>query len=98
MNSTAFEATNQENKVSTGEETTRTANWSTFVDEPTFKANWRTFSKGLLEGLDWSNCLVVGGSVLGSLSKSSDYLQSSDIDIYLYNLSQEAALKKVRTF
>lgn len=85
MGSTVFEAAKQENQIEQ----------QAFVDETTFKANWRAFSKGLLEGLDWSNVLVVGGSVLGSLNKTATYLQNSDIDIYLYNLSHEEALKRV---
>jgi hypothetical protein len=51
--------------------------------------------------LNWNNVLVVGGAVLGSIFSPRDVgeilnvMDGRDIDIYIYGLSLEAALKKV---
>lgn len=47
--------------------------------------------------MDWSNVLVVGGSVLGSMHETPNYSLDSDIDVYFYNISREAAQQKVMT-
>ncbi|KAJ6491275.1 hypothetical protein C8R47DRAFT_1122152 [Mycena vitilis] len=67
-----------------------------------FKRNFYRMSDGLLQNLDWSNVLVAGGIILGTLlssDSSSTHLQdwrSSDIDMYIHGLSPEDANKKIQ--
>ncbi|CAJ0831936.1 2114_t:CDS:10 [Entrophospora sp. SA101] len=77
-----------------------------------FKENWDLFTEKSLEGLDWNNVIVGGGSVMACLlpipkifhknvHKIRDYYHnkssfvSSDIDMYIYGLDEEAAKKKM---
>ena len=77
-----------------------------------FKENWNLFTEKSLEGLDWSNLIVSGGSILACLlpipekfcknvHKIRNYYNSktsfvsSDIDMYIYGLDEEAAKKKM---
>ena len=68
------------------------------------------FAENMLNGLDWGNMVVAGGSVVGCTrpipsrhqdmaSKRAYYrdtlLGSSDIDIFLYGLTEEEANKKI---
>ncbi|KAJ7669357.1 hypothetical protein DFH06DRAFT_981623, partial [Mycena polygramma] len=67
-----------------------------------FKRNFYRMSDGLLRNLDWSNVLVAGGIILGTLLSSDSsptYVQdwrSSDIDMYIHGLSPEDANKKIQ--
>jgi hypothetical protein len=85
---------------------------STIVSEATFKSNFDLFTEGALRYLDWSNVFVAGGSVLACLMPldakrtesnaakrkyyHTDGYKSSDIDIFLYGLSEAEAEAKVR--
>lgn len=68
-----------------------------------YKKVFHKMTNGQLEGLDWSNIFVAGGMTLGALlcvetpnaSQSAENWISSDIDIYIYGLSPEAANKKI---
>ncbi|KAJ7235624.1 hypothetical protein B0H12DRAFT_1141370 [Mycena haematopus] len=62
-----------------------------------FKKKFSRMSDRLLENLDWSNLLVAGGIVLGSLMADSSHghWSSSDIDLYVYGLSSADANKKI---
>jgi hypothetical protein len=37
------------------------------VDQNTFLANWNLLTSGILNGLNWQNVFIAGGSVLGCL-------------------------------
>eukprot|EP00008_Paramoeba_atlantica_P011906 CAMPEP_0201501246 /NCGR_PEP_ID=MMETSP0151_2-20130828/83485_1 /ASSEMBLY_ACC=CAM_ASM_000257 /TAXON_ID=200890 /ORGANISM="Paramoeba atlantica, Strain 621/1 / CCAP 1560/9" /LENGTH=676 /DNA_ID=CAMNT_0047894737 /DNA_START=43 /DNA_END=2073 /DNA_ORIENTATION=- len=69
--------------------------------QPVFEQRWREFSNGLLDGLDWSNLFVAGGAVLrcvdlGDPNSSVPLAESgSDIDLFMYGLSNERATQRV---
>ncbi|KAE8228479.1 hypothetical protein CF326_g6587 [Tilletia indica] len=65
-----------------------------------WKGAFKVFSKGILAGLDFSHVFIAGGSVLATLSEEDTgvfdtRLNNSDIDIFLYGLTDEEASKKV---
>ncbi|KAJ7154669.1 hypothetical protein C8R46DRAFT_1118026, partial [Mycena filopes] len=64
-----------------------------------FERMFETMSDGLLKNLDWNNILVAGGIVLGtllSIDSPNPRWMSSDIDVYIYGLSQAQANEKVK--
>ncbi|KAJ7900892.1 hypothetical protein B0H13DRAFT_2336309 [Mycena leptocephala] len=64
-----------------------------------FKHNFSRMSDGLLTNLDWSNLLVAGGIVVGTLLScrgSNGQWDASDIDLYVHGLSPDDATKKIR--
>ncbi|RIB26653.1 hypothetical protein C2G38_2064287 [Gigaspora rosea] len=76
-----------------------------------FKRNWNLFTEGSLYGLDWSNTIVSGGSVLACLlplpakdqknlykirKHYTEVFASSDIDIHFYGIDEETAKKKMQ--
>jgi len=67
---------------------------SIVVDKQQFMQNWNKFTHGILEGLDWSNLLVAGGSVLANLCHENEGFGSSDVDIFLYGISEQAQADK----
>ncbi|CAG8533706.1 4216_t:CDS:10 [Dentiscutata erythropus] len=75
-----------------------------------FKRNWKLFTEGSLDGLDWNNTIVSGGSVLACLlplpardqnnlykirKNYTEVFASSDIDIHFYGIDEETAKKKM---
>eukprot|EP01129_Flabellula_baltica_P012849 TRINITY_DN5867_c0_g1_i1.p1 TRINITY_DN5867_c0_g1~~TRINITY_DN5867_c0_g1_i1.p1 ORF type:complete len:1757 (+),score=367.23 TRINITY_DN5867_c0_g1_i1:16-5286(+) len=58
--------------------------------------NFSKLTGGVLEGLDFSNLLVAGGAVLGCSIVGKREFDSSDIDIFLYDLQPEQANEKLR--
>ncbi|KAF9047073.1 hypothetical protein BDZ89DRAFT_1058134 [Hymenopellis radicata] len=70
-----------------------------------FTANWTDMTDRLLDGLDWNNVFVAGGLVLGTfltpqvpnegVHHRNEWL-SSDIDMYIYGLSVQAANDKIK--
>jgi hypothetical protein len=70
---------------------------SSIVAKEVFDKNWKEFTQGCLDGLDWKNIFAAGGSVLGCLSSNQDGYRSSDIDLFLYDISsEEDANRKLR--
>ncbi|RIA84952.1 ankyrin repeat-containing domain protein [Glomus cerebriforme] len=77
----------------------------------TFQKNWNLFTESSLSGLDWSNVFAAGGAVLSCLlpiPKEYDVgprkirewyhniaYKSSDIDLFIYGLNDEAAKQKM---
>ncbi|KAJ7138503.1 hypothetical protein C8R43DRAFT_1019340 [Mycena crocata] len=71
-----------------------------------FKRTFDSMSDGLLRHVNWSNLLVAGGIVLGTLLSVDTTANgqplpdprwaSSDIDIYIYGLSTNAANQKIK--
>ena len=61
------------------------------------------FSENQFNGMDWSNVFVAGGSVLSALTQDlgqqsatgDSGFRTSDIDLFLYGLSEEEANEKV---
>lgn len=79
-------------------------------DASAFRARFRKMTGDLLDGLDWSNMFTAGGLVLGALltldipedqadfnevNKESEW-QSSDIDLYIYDLPPDKANEKIK--
>ncbi|KAJ7578019.1 hypothetical protein C8J56DRAFT_364210 [Mycena floridula] len=75
-----------------------------------FKSRWASLTGNVLQGLNWSNIFIAGGTALGSLltpeipatldnsagvNKEAEWL-SSDIDMYVYGLGPEQANEKVK--
>ncbi|KAE8222277.1 hypothetical protein CF319_g4492 [Tilletia indica] len=65
-----------------------------------WKVAFTAFSKDVLAGLDFSHVFIAGGSVLATLTEEdtdvfNTQLKNSDIDIFLYGLTDEGASKKV---
>eukprot|EP01122_Echinamoeba_exundans_P011680 TRINITY_DN4727_c0_g1_i1.p1 TRINITY_DN4727_c0_g1~~TRINITY_DN4727_c0_g1_i1.p1 ORF type:complete len:567 (-),score=100.96 TRINITY_DN4727_c0_g1_i1:498-2198(-) len=56
---------------------------SAIVSRSQFNENFRKLTSGCLDGLDWTNIYVAGGSVLGCLLKNPIGFQHSDIDMFL---------------
>ncbi|RIB25411.1 hypothetical protein C2G38_2166058 [Gigaspora rosea] len=73
-----------------------------------FKRNWKLFTEASLDGLDWSNIIVSGGSILACLlpldqknhykirKHYTEAFASSDIDIHFYGIDEETAKKKMQ--
>jgi ankyrin repeat protein len=77
-----------------------------------FKHNFNVFSESSLSDLDWSNVVAAGSSVLtpllpippkyaGSKRGIRDYYHTiftpaSDVDLFLYDLTEEQALEKIK--
>eukprot|EP01125_Pyxidicula_operculata_P005044 TRINITY_DN1852_c3_g2_i1.p1 TRINITY_DN1852_c3_g2~~TRINITY_DN1852_c3_g2_i1.p1 ORF type:complete len:1923 (-),score=635.24 TRINITY_DN1852_c3_g2_i1:335-6103(-) len=75
-------------------------NGSSIVSIEDFKKNFEDFTCNVLKGLDWSNIIVAGGSVLGSLmnispERRAKSFKDSDIDIFVYGLTPEEATNKM---
>ncbi|KAF7334310.1 hypothetical protein MSAN_02392700 [Mycena sanguinolenta] len=68
-----------------------------------FKRAFEHMSDGLLKNLNWSNVLVAGGIVLGTLlsmdigsqPRRDPRWKSSDMDVYIYGLSPKEANEKI---
>eukprot|EP01127_Copromyxa_protea_P013859 TRINITY_DN376_c0_g1_i1.p1 TRINITY_DN376_c0_g1~~TRINITY_DN376_c0_g1_i1.p1 ORF type:complete len:888 (+),score=171.53 TRINITY_DN376_c0_g1_i1:42-2666(+) len=60
------------------------------VPKATFLSNWSEFTQGCLDGLDWNNVFVAGGAVLGCLNAEQDGYRSSDIDLFVHGITDEA--------
>eukprot|EP01094_Clydonella_sp_ATCC50884_P018403 TRINITY_DN33_c0_g1_i1.p1 TRINITY_DN33_c0_g1~~TRINITY_DN33_c0_g1_i1.p1 ORF type:complete len:1290 (-),score=370.68 TRINITY_DN33_c0_g1_i1:92-3961(-) len=65
------------------------------TSEMAFQAAWDKMSCEMFRGLDWSNVFAAGGSVLLALGAVPDN-NSSDIDLFLYGLSESQANEKVK--
>ena len=68
------------------------------VSADKFEQNWNEFTGRCFDGVDLSNCFIAGGSVLGCLLPNqleSGVLLASDIDVFIYGLSPEAATARV---
>lgn len=77
-----------------------------------FKSNFNLFTEGSLVDLDWSNVVVAGSAVVTCLlpvpekfrnSKRSlrqfyhdKFAPASDVDLFLYGLTEEQALQKIK--
>ncbi|KYQ93264.1 hypothetical protein DLAC_05920 [Tieghemostelium lacteum] len=65
-----------------------------------YMIKWKEFTHNLFEGFNWSNILAAGGSILGcllSVDKGFDIgYETSDIDLFMVNISKEDATKKLR--
>lgn len=67
------------------------------VSQEQYIKNWNEYTKGMLNGLDWNNLFAAGGAVLQNLVTDNDRgYQGTDIDLFLYDLSDEEANNKVR--
>ncbi|KAA8645611.1 hypothetical protein EYZ11_003498 [Aspergillus tanneri] len=78
-----------------------------------FKKNFTIFSEGSLSDMDWSNVVVAGSAVVTSLlpvpeiyrgSKRAlrqfyhdQFAPASDVDLFLYGLTEEQAIEKIKT-
>eukprot|EP00339_Tiarina_fusa_P029651 CAMPEP_0117004946 /NCGR_PEP_ID=MMETSP0472-20121206/5747_1 /TAXON_ID=693140 ORGANISM="Tiarina fusus, Strain LIS" /NCGR_SAMPLE_ID=MMETSP0472 /ASSEMBLY_ACC=CAM_ASM_000603 /LENGTH=1154 /DNA_ID=CAMNT_0004706065 /DNA_START=652 /DNA_END=4116 /DNA_ORIENTATION=- len=68
-----------------------------------FNENWEAFTESQFQGLNWENLFVAGGAVLSCLQPDfstsvelGNPFHSSDIDIFVYGLSQFEANEKLR--
>jgi len=83
---------------------------SAVVSQQEFLDNFDIFTEGILECMNWNNLFVAGGSVLAALTKFPDNVKTddekrkyyhdqkyskSDIDLYVYGLSERDATKKM---
>eukprot|EP01132_Coremiostelium_polycephalum_P005506 gene5506-6860_t len=60
-----------------------------------FKSKWETFTNGIFSGFKWNNVFAAGGAVLGcTLEKPIDF-EKSDIDLFIYGLSEKEATEKL---
>ncbi|KAM9974519.1 hypothetical protein ACTFIW_007974 [Dictyostelium discoideum] len=70
-----------------------------FSNDIKFKQEWNRFSNNMFDGFNWSNVFVAGGSVLGCSLEGgiigNKGFQNSDIDIFLYGLSENGANSKL---
>eukprot|EP01064_Diplonema_japonicum_P021675 TRINITY_DN3123_c0_g1_i3.p1 TRINITY_DN3123_c0_g1~~TRINITY_DN3123_c0_g1_i3.p1 ORF type:complete len:548 (+),score=132.02 TRINITY_DN3123_c0_g1_i3:52-1695(+) len=56
------------------------------VDLEEFKRRFKEMTGGLFEGVDWSNIVVIGGSIVSSLMGRNEGFEESDVDVYLYGI------------
>mmetsp|Transcript_11094 Transcript_11094/g.16738 ORF Transcript_11094/g.16738 Transcript_11094/m.16738 type:complete len:725 (-) Transcript_11094:141-2315(-) len=74
---------------------------SVVADEATFNRKWEEFTSGSLKGMDWSNTFAAGGSVIRCLDLAGqsreDESKGSDVDLFLYGLSDEQANAKIKS-
>ncbi|KIM35117.1 hypothetical protein M413DRAFT_32741 [Hebeloma cylindrosporum] len=83
-----------------------------FVTSDRFMRNWDIFTDRILKDLDWSNVVAAGGAVLGCLKPTvpgdkadmaimkdfqSGAYNSSDLDLFIYGLSQQQAKEKMQS-
>lgn len=77
-----------------------------------FQKNFSVFSEGALSDMDWSNVVVAGSAVVTSLLPVPEKYRgskralrqlyheksapASDVDLFLYGLSEEQAIEKIR--
>ncbi|KAN0038975.1 hypothetical protein ACTA71_001169 [Dictyostelium dimigraforme] len=70
-----------------------------FSNDIEFKQEWNAFSNDIFEGFNWDNVFIAGGSILGcSLEggiQGNEGFKNSDIDIFLYGLSEDDANRKL---
>ncbi|EAL62878.2 ankyrin repeat-containing protein [Dictyostelium discoideum AX4] len=70
-----------------------------FSNDIKFKQEWNRFSNNMFDGFNWSNVFIAGGSVLGCSLEGgiigNTGFQNSDIDIFLYGLSEDGANSKL---
>jgi hypothetical protein len=69
------------------------------VDRAAFDRNWNELTSGVFNGLNWANVLVAGGAVLACMLPSDgarDPFADTDIDVFLYGLSEQEATAKLR--
>jgi len=89
-------------EVLAGPKADRKQGESAIVSEAEFMGRWQEFTNGSLASIDWNNVFVAGGAVLKCLLRDSptddrkSESKGSDIDLFLYGLSDEAANAKVR--
>ncbi|AYV84715.1 MAG: hypothetical protein Hyperionvirus35_11 [Hyperionvirus sp.] len=69
------------------------------VDFQTFKERLTGMVGDLFNGLDWSNILLAGGSVLSMLEKNDEKLLAeylnTDIDLFVYSSVKERLIEKI---
>jgi len=63
------------------------------VDKETFNINFKLVTKNQLRDISWDNILICGRCVALSLIDRVD--QNSEIDLYIYNLDEKEANKKL---
>ncbi|KAE8369865.1 ankyrin repeat-containing domain protein [Aspergillus caelatus] len=77
-----------------------------------FRNNFNIFSEGSLSDMDWSNVVVAGSAVVTCLMPVPEehrgskralrqfyhdkYAPASDVDLFLYGLTEEAAIEKIK--
>ncbi|KAN0024453.1 hypothetical protein ACTFIV_008861 [Dictyostelium citrinum] len=70
-----------------------------FSNDIKFKQEWNQFSNNMFDGFNWANVFVAGGSVLGCSLDGGIFgnkgFENSDIDIFLYGLSEDGANRKL---
>lgn len=77
---------------------TRDRNASGFavVEKSEFLNRFNSFTSNVFNNFNWKNVIVAGGCVLGCLlTNAGNNYDSSDIDMFVYGLSQEEANAKV---
>ena len=73
---------------------TETETSCSVVERESFLNNFNNFTVGLFDEVNWSNVLVVGGSIVSSLLGRTDGFETSDVDIYIYGISSETEFKE----
>ena len=58
-----------------------------------FLINFNEFTSGLFSELNWDNVLVIGGAVVSSLLGSIAGFEKSDVDIYIYGITDESKFR-----
>lgn len=75
------------------------SNALTVVDRENFLKNFSMVTQNVFDGVDWSNMFIAGGSILAALTATDNKIPASfhntDIDVFIYGLSPEAASKKI---
>jgi hypothetical protein len=81
------------------------------VNQTQFEHQFRTFTKGLFDGFDFSNVVIIGGSVVGSLlpippsssPSAEEYytnfspFKETNVDVYIYGLKEYDFGAKVKS-
>ncbi|KAI9164272.1 hypothetical protein H9P43_008101 [Blastocladiella emersonii ATCC 22665] len=78
------------------------------ADRSEFALNWKLYTAGALDCLDWNNLFAAGGAVQACLSHLDpkltygerrdhflDKFPSSDVDLFIYGLDEDAAKEKM---
>nr|QBK87241.1 MAG: hypothetical protein LCMAC201_01430 [Marseillevirus LCMAC201] len=68
-----------------------------FVSKHDFNRRVQLLSKGLLNYIDWNNVVVAGGCISNSINGEIKVpnTQTSDIDLFMYGLTEEEARDKI---
>jgi hypothetical protein len=66
------------------------------VSAEQFQKNFTELTRGVFKGMDWKNTVVAGGAVLAALQHDMSDFKASDVDVFIYGLTEQQATNKLK--